>query len=450
LELSQGMPSQAILNIFITPSSGVVGAIIIMMVLILLSALMSGSEVAFFSLNAVDREQLSKEKNPRADRVVSLLSTPKKLLATILIANNFINVAIVMVSTFVLNGVVAVDGMDPTLLFLVQVVSVTFIILLLGEVIPKVYATKNKFRFSKFMSLPLVIVSTLFKPFSSLLVSSTSIIDKRIKKRSENISVDDLEHALSLTKESVETDEEKKILEGIVKFGQTDVKQIMTPRLDVVALEDSMSFTELKEAILEAKYSRIPVFTETVDNIKGVLYIKDLLSHLDAGANFNWQDLVREPKFVPENKKLDDLLKEFQEEKKHISVVVDEYGGTSGIVTMEDVLEEIVGDITDEFDDDDLIYSKLDAKNFVFEGKTSLVDMYRVLDIEGDIFEEVKGESDTIAGFCIEQAGKILLKNEKLIFEDYTFTIEAADKRRIKQVKVTIEGNSVISEKGEN
>ena len=288
------------------------------------------------------------------------------------------------------------------------------------------------------MSSPISFLSVFFGPFSKLLVSSTSIIDKRFKKKVDNISVDDLEHAYDLTKESVETTEEKKILEGIVKFGQTDAKQIMTPRLDVIALEQEMSFKELREAILQGRYSRLPVYSESVDSIEGILYVKDLLVFLDSTEDINWIKLIREPKFIPENKKLDDLLKEFQTEKTHIAVVVDEYGGTSGIVTLEDVLEEVVGDITDEFDDDNLIYSKLDESNYVFEGKTPLMDMYRVMGIDGNQFEDQKGESGTIAGFCIELAGKILLKNEKISFENYTFTIEAADKRRIKQVKVAI------------
>ena len=410
-----------------------------MVILIFLSALMSGSEVAFFSLDAGDKDLLSKDKTPAGERVLKLLETPKHLLATILIANNFINVAIVMVSTFVLKGVINQGAISEGLLFFIQVVAVTFIILLLGEVVPKVYATKYRSGFAKFMSSAISFTGTIVYPLSKVLVSSTSFIDKRFQKKAENISVDDLEHALNLTKESVESDEEKKILEGIVKFGQTDVKQIMTPRLDVIAFKDDSGFLELKSNIIGTRYSRVPTYKESLDEISGILYVKDLLIHLDSDdANLEWQNLVRKPKFVPENKKLDDLLKEFQEEKKHIAVVVDEYGGTSGIVTLEDILEEIVGDITDEFDDDDLIYSKLDEKNFVFEGKTPLMDMYRVLNIDGDIFEEEKGESDTIAGFCIEQAGKILLKNEKVIFKNYAFTIEASDKRRIKQIKVTI------------
>lgn len=447
MEPPQILPEKALLTIFTTPSVGVMIALLIMLVLIIMSALISGSEVAYFSLNAKDRGLLDAEKTNGGIRVLKLLESPKKLLATILIANNFVNVAIVMVSTFIMSGIIAPEHQESkVVLYLVNGVAVTFIILLFGEVIPKVYATKFSASFAKFMSTPLSFINVVFGPFSNLLVSSTRLIDKRFKKKGDNISVDVLEHALDLTKESVETTEEKKILEGIVKFGHTDAKQIMTPRLDVISLEDNMTVAELKSAVLEARYSRLPVYTETLDNIAGILYIKDLLAHLDE-EEFDWVKLIREPKFVPENKKLDDLLKEFQTEKTHISIVVDEYGGTSGIVTLEDVLEEIVGDITDEFDDDDLVYSKLDDNNFVFEGKTPLMDMYRVIGISGEVFEEEKGESDTIAGFCIERAGKILLKNEKVTFQNYAFTIEAADKRRIKQVKVTIVESEAIEEK---
>jgi len=433
------MPERAILGVSEAPSfSLLIVLAILMLVLIIFSALISGSEVAYFSLDAKKRDALSSEKSSKGGRVISLLNSPKKLLATILIANNFINVSIVMVSYYFIKGIFAESGLSELAMFLINGVGATFVILLFGEVIPKVYATKHSVSFSKFMSSPISFLSVIFGPFSNLLVSSTSIIDKRFKKKGDSISVDDLEYAYDLTKESVETTEEKKILEGIVKFGHTDAKQIMKPRLDVVALEKDMSSKELRETIMEGRYSRLPVFSETLDRIEGVLYVKDLLVYLDSEEEIDWVKLIREPKFIPENKKLDDLLKEFQTEKTHIAVVVDEYGGTSGIVTLEDVLEEIVGDITDEFDDDNLVYSKLDENNYVFEGKTPLMDMYRVLEIEGDEFEEQKGESDTIAGFCIEQAGKILLKNEKIIFENYSFTIEAADKRRIKQVKVTI------------
>jgi putative hemolysin len=429
------VPEKAILALSI---SLLIVLAIIMLVLIIFSALISGSEVAYFSLDAKKRDALSSEKSNQGNRVVTLLGAPKKLLATILIANNFINVSIVMVSFYFTKGVFASSELSELVLFLINVIGATFVILLFGEVIPKVYATKHSVSFSKFMSSPISFLSMVFAPFSKLLVSSTSIIDKRFKKKVDSISVDDLEHAYDLTKESVETTEEKKILEGIVRFGQTDAKQIMTPRLDVMALENDMTSKELSEVIKEGQYSRLPVYSESLDNVIGILYVKDLLIYLDSEEELDWVKLIRNPKFIPENKKLDDLLKEFQTEKTHIAVVVDEYGGTSGIVTLEDVLEEIVGDITDEFDDDNLIYSKLDENNYVFEGKTPLMDMYRVMGIDGGEFEEQKGESDTIAGICIELAGKILLKNEKISFENYTFTIEAADKRRIKQVKVTI------------
>lgn len=437
-----------LLSIFLTPSTNVIVAVIAMIFLLLLSALMSGSEVAFFSISSKDKENLRNEKRPRFDRILSLLNKPKELLATILIANNFINVAIVLVSTYVVDGIFNSNEVSKTTAFLIQVVAVTFAILLFGEVIPKVYATKYKIPFASFMSGVMTILVKILSPFSSLLIKSTSFIDKKITKKNDAISVNELEHALDLTKGSVDNLDEKKILEGIVKFGHTDVKQTMTPRVEVHALEISISNHELLEAIIDARYSRIPIFNESLDKIEGILYSKDLLPYVDDFETADWQKLLRKPKFVPENKKLDDLLAEFQEEKMHMAIVVDEYGGTSGVITLEDVLEEIVGDITDEFDDEDLIFSKLDDNNFVFEGKTPLIDMYRVLDIDGADFEESKGEADTIAGFCIEQAGKILLKNEKVNFNNYIFTVEASDKRRIKQVKVTI--SEIVTNDDEN
>jgi len=428
----------ATVNIFQSFSIPLGIGLAIMLLLIILSALMSGSEVAFFSISASEKINLEEEETANNNRILLLLSTPKKLLATILIANNFINVAIVMVSTFVADNLINNNALSGTSQFIIHVVLITFIILLFGEVIPKVYATKYNVKFAKAMSLPIYYMSIIFKPISQLLISSTSIIDKRVTKKTNAVSVDELEHALDLTKDSVETEEEKKILEGIVQFGNTDVKQIMTPRTDVIAIDYSNDFTTLLKEIKNSKFSRLPVYEDSIDNVNGILYIKDLIPYIEKKKSFKWNHLIRDPKFVPENKKLDDLLKEFQEEKKHIAIVVDEYGGTSGIVSLEDVLEEIVGDITDEFDEEDLIYSKLDDLNYVFEGKTTLIDMYRTMNIDGDEFEKMKGEADTIAGFCIEQAGKILLKNEKLSFDKYTFTVEAADKRRIKQVKVTI------------
>lgn len=434
------IPFGLFLSVLKPLTSDAVIVLLLMALFIFMSGLISGSEVAYFSITKKDIDELEESGDAKAQKVIKLLKAPKKLLATILIANNFINVAIVMLSTYVMDSLVNEDAMSPTVRFIVQVVLVTFIILLLGEVMPKVYATKNKIKLAKLMATPLTITQAIVGGLSNLLVSGTSIIDKRIKKKAETISVDDLGYALDLTEVS-DNEEEKKILEGIVKFGQTDVKQIMTPRMDVVAIDKETPYAEVLDLVANEKYSRYPVFKESFDTIEGILYIKDLLPYLEIKNKhkFNWNKLVREAKFVPENKKIDDLLKDFQEEKKHIAIVVDEYGGSSGIVTLEDILEEIVGDITDEFDEDDVVYSKIDEHTYVFEGKTPLKDMYRILGIDGKEFEEAKGEADTIAGFCIEQAGKILLKNEKITFNNYTFIVESSDKRRIKQVKIMIE-----------
>ena len=408
------------------------------LILVVLSALLSGSEVAMFSISNKQRFDLEDQNKNTNKRVLTLLKEPKKLLATILIANNFINVSIVMASNFVFNNLIIEGSISDTMNFIIQVIVITFLILLFGEVIPKVYANNYNLKFSKFMAIPLQLLKKLFYPISQILVNSTNLIDKRIEKRKESIQANELEHALNLTVDSVDNEDEKKILEGIVKFGNTDVKQIMTPRTDVISFEITTPFNELMSELKEIKYSRIPVFEDSFDKIKGILYAKDLLGKMNEKKNFKWPNLLREPKFVPENKKLDDLLKEFQEEKTHIAIVVDEYGGSSGIVSLEDVLEEIVGEITDEFDEEDVNYKKLDELNYIFDGKTTLIDIYKLLEIDGEIFEKEKGESDTIAGFCIEQAGKILLKNEKISFDRYTITVEAADKRRIKKVKITI------------
>ena len=417
-------------------------SIFCVLILVVLSALLSGSEVAMFSISNKQRFELEDQNRNANKRVLTLLKEPKKLLATILIANNFINVSIVMASNFVFNNLIIEGSISDTMNFIIQVIVITFLILLFGEVIPKVYANNYNLKFSKFMAIPLQLLKKLFYPISQILVNSTNLIDKRIEKRKESIQANELEHALNLTVDSVDNEDEKKILEGIVKFGNTDVKQIMTPRTDVISFEITTPFNELMSELKEIKYSRIPVFEDSFDKIKGILYAKDLLGKMNEKKNFKWPNLLREPKFVPENKKLDDLLKEFQEEKTHIAIVVDEYGGSSGIVSLEDVLEEIVGEITDEFDEEDINYKKLDELNYIFDGKTTLIDIYKLLEIDGEIFEKEKGESDTIAGFCIEQAGKIMLKNEKISFDRYTITVEAADKRRIKKVKITI--NEVV------
>lgn len=435
-------PEQIILTIAQSVTSHpfsfeIIISLFIMAILLLCSALISGSEVAYFSLSGSELDHLRVSKNKSEIRVIELLERPKRLLATILIANNFINVGIVILSTFIIDGLFTFNNYQ--LKFLIQVVAVTFVLLLIGEVIPKVYATRKAERLAGAMALPLFYIQLIVKPISSILVHSTNFIDKRIKKKGHNISVGELSHALELSSDENGKDEDQKILEGIVKFGNTDVKQIMTSRIDVVPIEITATYQEVVATILDCGYSRIPVYKENFDNIAGVLYIKDLLPHLD-NEDFDWTSILRNPFFVPENKKIDDLLREFQSKKIHLAIVVDEYGGTSGIVSLEDVLEEIVGEISDEFDDDDLIYSKLDEFNYIFEGKAPLNDVYRVLQVESEeVFEEQKGEAETLAGFLIELKGKIPKKGEKVRFEQYLFTVEAADKRRVKRIKVTIE-----------
>jgi len=366
----------------------------LLLFLILISAFLSGSEVAIFGLSNTQKETLiNDEKNKNSQRIINLISDPKKLLATILIGNNLVNVAIVLVSSLMMNHIFEKYSLSPLLNFIIQVVLVTFFILLFGEVIPKVYANNYNLKFSKLMAFPISILKVLFNPLSNLLISSTSVIDKKIDKKIELLNADELEYALDLTKDSVDNKEEKKILEGIVKFGNTDVKQIMTPRTDVVAFQNDLDYKSLINDLKAVKFSRIPVYKDSFDKIKGILYVKDLIGKIKEPANYQWTKLLRDAKFVPENKKLDDLLKEFQEEKTHIAIVVDEYGGSSGIVSLEDVLEEIVGDITDEFDEKDVTFLKIDEKNYLFDGKTPLIDFYKILNIDGQKFEVSKGES---------------------------------------------------------
>ena len=417
-----------------------------LIILLICSALISGTEVAFFSLSQTQLNEQS-EKTKGKSLVVKLLEKPKKLLATILITNNFINILIVLL--FAALGEVLFDGEDfsldwgfvflPTnvIKFTIEVVLVTFLILLFGEVLPKVYATRNALQFSKFMSRPINLLNNFLTLFSWPLIGLTKIVEKRLGGKNSNFSVEKLSQALELTSDTNTTKEEKKILEGIVTFGNTETVQIMKPRIDIFAISDTTTYKEVLENILKNGYSRNPVYHESIDNIIGVLYAKDLLAHLDK-TKFKWQDLLREPFFVPENKKLDDLLSAFQEKKNHLAIVVDEYGGTSGIVTLEDVIEEIVGDINDEFDDEDLSYSKIDENNYVFEGKTTIKDFCKVLNAEDeDLFEEEKGESETLAGFILEVSGKFPKKGEEINFHSYTFKVEALDRKRIKQVKVT-------------
>lgn len=412
-------------------------AILASIILLLCSALISGSEVAYFSLSQEDMDHLENEKTGAADKAIALLEDPHRLLATILIANNFINIVFVILSSFILTAGLNFDAYPVWVEWVVQVGTITFLLLLLGEILPKVYATVNSMKLITLMASPLTFLMKVFNPVSSVLISSTNVINKRFKTRQEDYSVDELEHALELTKDEQTTPDEEKILKGIVRFGNTDVKQIMKPRTEVVSFDFTTSYADLMDELLEEGFSRVPIYKESIDQVVGILYLKDLLPYADS-TDLDWQTLLRAPYFVPENKKLDDLLKEFQTRKMHMAIVVDEYGGTSGIVTLEDILEEIVGDITDEFDDEDILYSKLDEQNYIFEGKTPLVDLYKILEIEGHNFEEAKGEADTLAGFMLELSGRLLVKNEKVNFENYVLTVEAADKRRIKRIKLTL------------
>jgi putative hemolysin len=432
-----------LLEIYIkTFSFSVLLAILGMLLLLLIVALVSAAESAFFSLSPTDMEELRTSGEKNDDKILALIESPKRLLATLLISVNFINIAIVILSNFVIDELFDFSS-NPLVGFIIQVVAITFLILLIGEVTPKIYATQNPLRTSRLLLLFVQILQRIFYPVSSFLILTTSLLDKIIKPRAHNISVDELSQALELTVDEDIPEEDHKILKGIVKFGNTDVKQIMRSRVDVVAFESSLGFTKLLDAITSSGFSRVPIYKGTLDNVAGVLYTKDLLQYMDEKDDFNWHSIIRPPFFVPENKKIDDLLKEFQYKKIHLAIVVDEYGGTSGIVTLEDVIEEIVGEINDEFDDDDLIYSKLDDSNYVFEGKAHLNDVYRILQIDGQDFEDVKGEADTLAGLILELEGRIPTKNEKIQFKNLSFIIEAVDNRRIKRVKVTIEPHEV-------
>ncbi len=409
-------------------------SVIVVFILLICSALISGAEVAFFSLNQSQLDSESKDFKNRL-LVAKLLSKPKRLLATILVANNFINIAIVLL--FASLSSVFLSEVSNTLRFFIEVIIVTFLILLFGEILPKVYASRNNEKFSSFMAKPLLFLEKVFAVLSVPMQMGTSFLEDKLEKTKSNLNVDRLSQALELTSDEETTDEEQKMLKGIVSFGNTDTKQVMRPRIDIFALDIEASFTEIVKEITKAGYSRIPVYEESLDKIRGILYVKDLLPYLNR-KTVKWQELMREPFFIPENKKLDDLLKEFQEMKVHLAIVVDEYGGTSGVVSLEDIIEEIIGDISDEFDDDDLVYSKLDDINYVFEGKTSLKDVYRVTHLDSELFEENKGESETIAGFILEISGSFPKKGDKIDFEGYTFTIESMDRKRIKQLKITL------------
>jgi gliding motility-associated protein GldE len=418
------------------PGNAVLG-IAAILVLLVFSGLISGSEVAFFSLTQTQVEDIRKKKNSSSNSIITLLEKPKRLLATILIANNVVNIAIILISSMVFRELFDFSS-SPIMGFVVQVILVTFILLVFGEVMPKVYSGQNPVKFASLMAAPLIFIRKAFWPISTLLVRSTNIIDDRLGKKRSNISMDDLSHALEITADNTTTEEDKKILRGIVNFGNIDAREIMRSRVDVVAVEISLPFPKLLNIILDAGYSRVPVYRESFDNVEGILYIKDLLPYLDKGDNFEWNKLLRLCFFVPESKKISDLLREFQEKKIHMAVVVDEYGGTSGIVTLEDILEEIVGEINDEFDVDESIYSKIDANTYVFEGKTLLKDFCKITGADYSLFDDVKGEADTLAGLLLEIKQELPFKGERVRFRNFEFLVEGVDNRRIKRIKVII------------
>ena len=412
-------------------------SIVTLFLLLILSALVSGAEVAFFSLTQIDLNKASESKLSKERAVFELMQSPKKLLATILVSNNFINILIVLIFAYIGDFLFA-EIASQFLKFLIEVVLVTFLILLFGEVLPKLYASRNSMKFAVIMVYPIKILTSLLSFISFPLLGLTDIIEDNLGKQKSNLSVEKLSQALGITSDETTTKDDKKILQGIVSFGNTETEQIMTPRIDIFALSNDESYENVVSKIVNEGFSRNPVYNENIDDIIGVLYAKDLLPYIDE-KDFGWQQLIREPFFVPENKKLDDLLKEFQEKKNHLAIVVDEYGGTSGIVTLEDVIEEIVGEISDEYDHDDALYSKTDENNFLFDGKINLKDFYKILELEDtQLFDDEKGESETLAGFILEIHGKFPKKQEVITFFEYSFKVEFMDKKRIKQVKVTV------------
>ena len=417
----------------------IIGLKIILLAFLLLgSALISGAEVAFFSLtpSLVDEQ---KEKYPKKiQKIENLLQKPKRLLATILVANNFINIAVVLL--FASLGDILFGGISNELVRLsIEIGMITFVILLFGEILPKIYANKNSMLFSRLMAGVIYGLDRKILFFITIPMSKVTLfLERNFGQQSNSFSVDTLSQALEFTEQKDTTKQEDQILQGIINFGTTDTKQVMCPRIDVFALEKEMSFEEILPLIIDKGFSRIPVYNNKMDQIDGILYVKDLMPNINTLA-FQWQELLREPYYVPENKKLDDLLNEFKVKKMHMAVVVDEYGGTSGIVTLEDLIEEIVGDISDEFDEEELEYSKIDEKNFVVDAKVGLKDFYKIIQIEEvEAFEKAKGEAETMAGFILEIAQQLPVFGQKIIFEKITFTIELVDKKRIKQIKVTL------------
>lgn len=411
-------------------------SLLVLIFLLICSALISGSEVALFSLEPKEIAALKASKKQSAQLIIRLLSMPEKLLASILVGNNFVNIAIVLLASHVSDSLIDFSN-APTLGFIFQTVVITFILLLFGEIIPKVYAAHYSKKIALKLAPALNLLEKITRPVNFMLIQSTSFVNRRMAKHRKNISIDEISKALKLADHS-ELSEDKEILEGIVRFGSKSVSEIKRSRLDVISLDVHCNFEEVLKTIRESGYSRIPVYSGSLDNVRGILYIKDLLPHISKGASFRWQQLMRPPFFIPETKKIDDLLEEFQKSKVHMAIVVDEYGGTSGLVTLEDILEEIVGNIEDEFDVEESFFTRIGPNEYLFDGKVLLNDFYKVIDVEDDIFEEVRGEADTLAGLILELTGEFPKVNAKVDCLNFTFQIESVDTRRIKRIKVTV------------
>ena len=431
--------SASLLMPFLTENITLIVQFAIFCLLLLCSAIISGSEVALFSLSPTEIDELKEDHNSANNLIAKMVENPKKLLATVLIANNLVNISIVLISPELIDF--AFGSIESTLVRDVMNIGlVTFVLLLCGEILPKIYANRNNLAFAKRVAYFIYILDTIFTPISLPMKSFTVWIQKRLGKTKSNISVGQLSQALELASEEDTTNEEKKLLESIVSFGNTETCEVMVPRVDIFALSEDTPFSEVLSEIVKIGYSRIPVYRENLDNITGVIYIKDLLPYIEK-TDFEWTKVMRKAFFVPENKKLDDLLSEFQEKKIHLAVVVDEYGGTCGIITLEDIMEEIVGSINDEFDDDDVTYSKINDHTYIFEGKTVLKDFYRIVKMDDEnilLFDEKRGEAETLAGFLLEISGNFPQKGKPIVFHNYSFTVEAFDKHRIKEIKVKI------------
>ena len=439
---------------FLVPTTGVIVAGVLACILLIFSGYASGSEIAFFSLSPNESEiaffslspndlnELDEERNDCDRQIKELREDSERTLATILITNNLVNVTIIMLANYFIAHVIDF-GMAYWLEFVVITIFLTFLLLLFGEIMPKVYAGQHVLAFCRFSAPGIIALRRIFYPLSSVLLRSGMLAEKVVQKENHVLSVDDLEQALELTDEN-ELKEEKNMLEGIVRFGDETAKEVMTSRQDVVDLDFRTSFADVLKCVVENNYSRIPVYQGSIDNIRGILYIKDLLPHLSKPSNFRWQSLIRPPYFVPETKKIDDLLRDFQENKVHIAIVVDEFGGTSGIITLEDILEEIVGEINDEYDEEEKPYTRINANTYVFEGKTLLSDFFKIFDLDDETFEEVQGDADSLAGLLLEIKGDFPELHERIDFQNFTFEVTELDGHRISKIKVIIHEQAAV------